>query len=388
MKNMKLLVCHLIILLSVISLQAKEAISEKTRIAIMDFDTIGVGQSHAELGRAVCENLRTDLIKTGKYIVIERNALVKLFKEQELQFSGAIDQDTAVKIGKMTGAQMLVLGSVTKIAETFTINVRFIDIETGVATKAERLQGSVNELPNLIEGIVKLILGEEWTPKTTTRRATRRATTKSVQLQQPRTAKKNYDMLGYRSGSNFKVKGEDELVSGGLYKNAYNEADEWGIYVMFSQPEVTVLAMEMAYDHLYRNWDIDGYSTYKIAKAEWSLNWFSLSLLAKKQYSFLSPHIGIGVGMFWWRDNETYQLYSYSNREDKEYYSNPKLGTQVILGLDLRISNTFTMGIETRTITVKIDEVNSTIDDVDKDPIEGDFGVEGQWINAHVAINF
>ena len=135
--------------------------ADKTKIAVMDFESIGSEIRNTELGLAIAENLRTALIDSQKFSVIERSSLQKIFDEQKLQYSGAIDQNTAVKIGKVAGAEKIVTGSVTKLGDMYTINVRFIDVMTAFATDAKKVTGlSENELPRMIDDIVALLTGE------------------------------------------------------------------------------------------------------------------------------------------------------------------------------------------------------------------------------------
>lgn len=134
----------------------------KIRIAVMDFESIGKEVKENDLGLSVAENVRTGIFKTGKYDVVERNSLMKLLEEQKLQSSGIVDTDTAVNIGKLSGAEKLVAGSVSKAGKTLTINVRFIDIKTGSVEKAENLTGTdESEIPQMAGDIVKLLEGEK-----------------------------------------------------------------------------------------------------------------------------------------------------------------------------------------------------------------------------------
>jgi curli biogenesis system outer membrane secretion channel CsgG len=52
------------------------------------------------------------------------------FQEWDLGSSGIVNNDTAVQIGQLVGANAVVLGSITKIGETARINIRIVDVET------------------------------------------------------------------------------------------------------------------------------------------------------------------------------------------------------------------------------------------------------------------
>lgn len=132
---------------------------KKSKIAVLDFESIGIRDP--EIGKAVAENLRTSLIKTGLFDVVERTYLVKIVQEQELTYTGLVDEETAVSIGKMVGARVVVLGSITRIGTTYTFNVRFVDTESGIAMFGDRLTGeSEDEIPIMIEKVVDILKGK------------------------------------------------------------------------------------------------------------------------------------------------------------------------------------------------------------------------------------
>ena len=83
----------------------------KRRIGVVDFENKSAyGQTR--LGSAVSDILITELAKTGKFVVVERDKLNKIMEEQKLQASGAIDARTAVNVGKILGLNAIVTGAV------------------------------------------------------------------------------------------------------------------------------------------------------------------------------------------------------------------------------------------------------------------------------------
>jgi tetratricopeptide (TPR) repeat protein len=124
------------------------------KIAVLDFEAMF--PLSTELGLSVSENLRTAL--SEKFDVVERKYIMKVAEEQKLQMSGLIDTNTAVQFGKLIGAKTVVLGSITKIGKTYTLNVRFVSVETGEVVKAKPLScESEDELPELIKEVVEIL---------------------------------------------------------------------------------------------------------------------------------------------------------------------------------------------------------------------------------------
>ena len=68
-------------------------------------------------GGVVAERITTELVKLKKFKVIERKEIEKVFEELKLQRSGAIDSDSAKDIGKMLGADWVVVGTLTELPD-------------------------------------------------------------------------------------------------------------------------------------------------------------------------------------------------------------------------------------------------------------------------------
>jgi len=92
------------------------ALAGKTRIAVVEFEA-KVPKARRELGTAMADLLIDALVKDGKYSVLERSVLDKVRREQNLAVSGAVDAATGTQIGRLIGAEYLVVGAVTKFEE-------------------------------------------------------------------------------------------------------------------------------------------------------------------------------------------------------------------------------------------------------------------------------
>ncbi|MBI4056690.1 MAG: hypothetical protein HY399_03985 [Elusimicrobia bacterium] len=134
------------------SVQETEKVESKytgprRRIGVVDFaNKTAYGQSR--LGEAASDILITELAKSGKFIVIERSKMNQLMEEQKLGATGAIDAQTAARVGKILGLNAVVTGAVSQfgvktegsdylisqskrqIAEV-TVDIRVVDVETG-----------------------------------------------------------------------------------------------------------------------------------------------------------------------------------------------------------------------------------------------------------------
>ncbi|MBC8311379.1 MAG: hypothetical protein H8E72_03675 [Candidatus Marinimicrobia bacterium] len=80
--------------------------------------------------KALTQRLTTEMIKIGKFTIVERSEMKRLLDEQKFQYSGCVDVSCAVEIGKMLGAKSMVVGSVSKLGNTYSVDSRLIDVKT------------------------------------------------------------------------------------------------------------------------------------------------------------------------------------------------------------------------------------------------------------------
>ena len=132
----------------------------KARVAIMNFENNSTwGWWGDNLGAAAADELTTQLVKTGKFIVIERTQLASVLAEQNLGASGRVNQATAAKIGQLLGVQLIMTGSITQFSIQTTragfggiggsysnaeskLDVRLISTETGEILGVAEGQGN------------------------------------------------------------------------------------------------------------------------------------------------------------------------------------------------------------------------------------------------------
>lgn len=95
--------------------------------------------------------LITDLSKVINLKIVERERLQSLINEMGLDQSDLVDEKTAVKVGKIEGAQLILLGSFLKLDEkNVRIDARIIKTETAELVKAEKAEGNPKKLLKMI----------------------------------------------------------------------------------------------------------------------------------------------------------------------------------------------------------------------------------------------
>lgn len=130
---MKVLFSIILLLSILITIPVYSA--EKMRTAIIDLQARGISKVTSG---AITDLIRSDLVDSGQFIVVERNQMNEILKEQGFQQTGCTDSSCAVKIGKLLSAEKILLGEVSKIGKTILITIRIVDVEKGVAEFSSR----------------------------------------------------------------------------------------------------------------------------------------------------------------------------------------------------------------------------------------------------------
>jgi curli biogenesis system outer membrane secretion channel CsgG len=91
---------------------------QKPVVAVNEFkNETSAGWWYGGAGRDLADMLTNELQATGNFKMVEREKLAAVLDEQDLADSGRIKKGTGAKIGKLTGAQYIVTGSLSAYEE-------------------------------------------------------------------------------------------------------------------------------------------------------------------------------------------------------------------------------------------------------------------------------
>ncbi|GEM_PF-3328577 len=108
---------------------------EKMKMAILSMEAISVQE---DVARTVSDLLYTELLNTGHFIIIERNKISSLLEEQGFQQSGCTETECAVEVGKILAVNRVLVGSVSRLGQSYIINARIVNVESGVLDFADK----------------------------------------------------------------------------------------------------------------------------------------------------------------------------------------------------------------------------------------------------------
>ncbi len=95
------------------------AAADRPVVAVNEFrnNVTGVSWWYSGVERDLADMLASELASTGEFKVVERKKLGAVLDEQDLAESGRVNRTTGAKIGKLTGAQYLIVSTVTAYEE-------------------------------------------------------------------------------------------------------------------------------------------------------------------------------------------------------------------------------------------------------------------------------
>jgi curli biogenesis system outer membrane secretion channel CsgG len=134
----------------------------KKRVAIVDFAGGGWSVGGVPVSDAARDACTEALVKSGAFVVVEREQLDQLLKEQGLVTDAIVNPKTAAQFGRVLGLQAIITGKVTDYAEEnkrggyggfssesrtarARVSLRVTDANTGEVWLAESGEGSADE---------------------------------------------------------------------------------------------------------------------------------------------------------------------------------------------------------------------------------------------------
>ena len=133
---------------------------EKKTAAVLDFMVIsGITKDEAA---ALTSKFRSSLAKTKKYLILERNDMEAILKEQDFSMTDNCNSsECAVEVGKLLAAEKIVLGDVGKVGEMYTVTVRVVDISTAKMdiTESSKFKGKSEGLIEVFDELAQKVTG-------------------------------------------------------------------------------------------------------------------------------------------------------------------------------------------------------------------------------------
>ena len=105
-------------------------------IAILDFEGQGISVQEVQ---TLTERMRTEIGNTNAIRLIERKAIESIMAEQGLAQTGCVSDECAAEVGQLLGVQFMINGSIGKLGDSYTIDVKMFSVETGATERSKNV---------------------------------------------------------------------------------------------------------------------------------------------------------------------------------------------------------------------------------------------------------
>ncbi len=107
------------IIVLIMTIMTTTFVNSKPVIAVIEFtNNTSASWWRSGVGRELSDMLSNELMGTDAFKVVERRKIQNVLSEQDLGASGRVSRSTAAKMGRLTGAQFFITGSVSAYEES------------------------------------------------------------------------------------------------------------------------------------------------------------------------------------------------------------------------------------------------------------------------------
>ncbi|MDO9514155.1 MAG: conjugal transfer protein TraF [Elusimicrobiota bacterium] len=132
--------------------------SEKINVAVTDFEARApLSQSETTF---ISDFVRGDLVKNGRFNVVEKNSMDKILAEQGFQNSGCSSADCAVAMGKILNVKTILVGSCGKLLNNYVVTLNAVEVESGKIVYSDNISvENSDDISSSVSGLVTKYAG-------------------------------------------------------------------------------------------------------------------------------------------------------------------------------------------------------------------------------------
>lgn len=161
-KIFRALIILLAVMLSATKSFSAEAQKETAKHFIAVFDLEAIGLADKDLCLPMTNIIRNEIIKAGRYDLLDRNAMKKILHDQMFPVSGCLTGECIVEIGEALAVKKIITGTISTVGASCYVLFNLVDAGSG---KIEYIYENKSvckdyEMTNAFEGLSKKLLGD------------------------------------------------------------------------------------------------------------------------------------------------------------------------------------------------------------------------------------
>jgi TolB-like protein len=135
----------------------------QTTLAVLNFENNSLAERARlePLRHGLAQMFTSELSRVQQLRLVERANLTRLIEEMKLTQAGVIEGPTAQQVGRLLGAQHVLLGGFVYLPnKKLRLDARLVQVETGLTLRAGEETGKENELFEMVAKLNKKLLRE------------------------------------------------------------------------------------------------------------------------------------------------------------------------------------------------------------------------------------
>jgi hypothetical protein len=151
-----------------ILIPAVAAAQAKPVVAVLYFDNNSIGRDARDydgVGKGMAELMTNDLLANPRVTVVERERIQALLVEQNLTSQKTIDPATAIRLGKIIGAQYMIYGAFMSDGRgQFVLTAKTVNVETSAISNPTRVNSRGDDVLGMIAQLNEKLITEMQIP--------------------------------------------------------------------------------------------------------------------------------------------------------------------------------------------------------------------------------
>jgi TolB-like protein len=105
--------------------------TQQIAVIVSDFKVESDDPSHKYLGKGLSRLVASELRKSARLKLLEREQMMRILEEQEFSLSDMANTESQVEVGMLMSADRIVFGEIIDMGNVLLISLRMADVETG-----------------------------------------------------------------------------------------------------------------------------------------------------------------------------------------------------------------------------------------------------------------
>jgi tetratricopeptide (TPR) repeat protein/TolB-like protein len=132
---------------------------QQMTILVHSFENTG-NKEYSWISAGMTDTVIADLAHIQDISVVSNQDRKKALEEMKFAFSGLAEEDKMIKLGKLTGANVIFTGSYFVSGNRIRIIARLVNVETGKVESSTKLDGTIEGIFDLQDKVVFALMGE------------------------------------------------------------------------------------------------------------------------------------------------------------------------------------------------------------------------------------